>query len=479
MRKIFGILIALYIVLPLWSQTIEVDVLDINLLHQLRKNIDDVDSIVVADSTLMDSVLTEESFPLDTLFFANDTISISIENRDTIIVLDSLLDSVDSIAQDVDAILLELVARQSALLHAKDTIWEKYPHPLCMQLMYVPARFPSLTDTTKQNEYSIPAIRAKARRYITTHHVDFYVSVSDTNRLKQMVLEHLDVQRAIVKDLQEDRLDIERALKYKDSPWRHELNLSLQITQNYATDNWYQGGVNAFAMLAGVKGMLSYKKKNLSWESVGEWRAGVSTISGDSLRIVNTTDDVFRINSKFGYQIHKHWYISTIAEFRTNLMNNWRKNTRQVSASFLTPIRFTLGVGIDYKPIKGLDINISPATYKVVYAMKADPEQVDVTEFGIEAGKNMLNELGSAVRVDWKWRPLREIIIEANFYFFTNYKRVETELELDVDFIINRYLSAKIMLHPRYDSTVEVNPNRKTNIQFKEFISIGFSHTFR
>ena len=81
MRKIFGILIALYIVFPLWSQTMEVDVLDINLLHQLRKNIDDVDSIVVADSTLMDSVLTEESFPLDTLFFANDTISISIENR--------------------------------------------------------------------------------------------------------------------------------------------------------------------------------------------------------------------------------------------------------------------------------------------------------------------------------------------------------------------------------------------------------------
>ena len=132
MRKIFGILIALYIVLPLWSQTMEVDVLDINLLHQLRKNIDDVDSIVVADFTLMDSVLTEESFPLDTLFFANDTISISVENRDTIIVLDSLLDSVDSIAQDVDAILLELVARQSKLLHAKDTIWEKYPHPLCM-----------------------------------------------------------------------------------------------------------------------------------------------------------------------------------------------------------------------------------------------------------------------------------------------------------------------------------------------------------
>ena len=126
-----------------------------------------------------------------------------------------------------------------------------------------------------------------------------------------------------------------------------------------------------------------------------------------------------------------------------------------------------------------MDINISPATYKLVYALNANPEQVNVTDYGIEAGKNSLNELGSSVRIDWKWRPVREIIVEANFYFFTNYKRIETELEVDVDFIINRYLSAKVMLHPRYDSTVEIDPTRKTNIQFKEFISIGFSHTFR
>jgi hypothetical protein len=345
--------------------------------------------------------------------------------------------------------------------------------------MYVPAAFPSLSDTTQQNPYSIPAIRAKARRYITTHHADLYVSVSDTNRLKQMVLENLEVQRAIVKDIQEDRLDIERALKYNDSPWKRELNLSLQITQNYATENWYQGSVNAFAMLASAKGKLNYKKNNLSWESVGEWRAGVNTVSGDSLRIVNTTDDLFRINSKVGYQVHKHWYLSTMVEFRTNLMNNWKKNTNELSSAFMTPIRFTWGVGIDYKPIKGLDINISPATYKVVYALNANPEQVNVTDYGIEEGKDILSELGSSVRVDWKWRPLREVIIEANFYFFTNYKRIETELEVDVDFIINRYLSAKVMLHPRYDSTVEINPNRKTKIQFKEFISVGFSHTFR
>ena len=452
--------------LSIWAQ----DVMDISLLHTLVNDSNRVDTVAAVEPATSDS--------LSLLF--SDTVEMTIDQQDTVIVLHGLLDSLNApTTLDEDAILLELVARQSQLLHANDTIWDEYPHPLCMHLMYVPATFPSLSDTTKYDEYTIPAIRAKARRYITTHHAHFYTAISDTNRLKSMVLEHIEVQRAMVKDLEEDRMDIERAKRYQNSPWRKELNVSLQITQNYATENWYQGAANSFAMLASAKGKLSYKKDNYSWENVGEWRAGVNTVSGDSLRIVNTTDDLFRLNSKFGYQLHKHWYLSTNVEFRTNLMNNWRKNKYELASAFMTPIRFTWGVGIDYKPIKGLDVNISPGTFKMVYAMNADPAQVNVTDYGIEQGKNIMSEFGSSVRVDWKWRPLREIIVETNFYFFTNYKRIETELEVDVDFVINRYLSAKLMLHPRYDSTVEISENRKTKIQFKEFISIGFSHTFR
>lgn len=471
MKRVFYIFALLVCSLPIWSQTDDSEVLDINLLLNMAARPMGVDTL----SPVVNDALPTDTMPLLML----DTIAISVESQDTVIVVQNVVDSLAKDTMDWDAILLELVARQSELLHAKDTVWDKYPHPLCMYLMYVPTTFPSLSDTTKYNEYTVPAIRAKARRYITTHHANYYTAVSDTNRLKTMVLDHIDVQRAIVRDLEEDRLDIERALRYKNSPWRKELNLSLQVTQNYASENWYQGSANSFAMLASAKGKLNYKKDNISWENVGEWRAGINTVSGDSLRVVNTTDDLFRLNSKFGYQVHKCWYISSVAEFRTNLMNNWRKNKQELSAGFLTPARFTLGVGIDYKPLKGLDINISPGTYKAVYALNTNPDRVNVADYGIEVGKSALHEFGSSVRVDWKWQPLREIIVEANFYFFTNYKRVETELEVDVDFIINRFLSAKLMLHPRYDSTVEVSPDSKTKIQFKEFISIGFSHTFK
>lgn len=392
---------------------------------------------------------------------------------------------------DSDVLLLELVAQQGRELHRDtlvmhdsvvvvcDTMWKRYPHPLCLPLMYVPELLPSLSDTTPKNPYSIAAIRRNARRYITMYHADLYTAVSDPNRLKDVEIGHGKVQRAIVRDIQEDALDAARALRDMNSPWRRQANLSLQLTQNYATENWHQGAANAFAMLWAAKAFANYNKGNLSWENNAEWRVGVSTVSGDTLRKMNTTDDIFQIYSKFGYQVHKYWYVSMFADFRTNFFPNFQKNSNHLNTTFLTPIRYNMGLGIDYKPLKGLSVNISPVTYKLTYALNTDVERIDVNELGIETGSNMLNEVGSSVRVEWKWRPLREIELETKFYFFTNYKKVETELEIDVDFYINKYMSAKILLHPRYDGTVESTTDDKSRLQFKELISVGFAHTFR
>jgi hypothetical protein len=398
-----------------------------------------------------------------------------------------------SIAQtvDEDALLLELVAQQSRDLHRdsmvladsvvffSDTVWKYYPHPLCAPLMYIPAPMRSLTDTSSIDAYSIVAIRQRARQHITRNHADLYTAVSDPDRMHVLKIGKTKVQRAIVKKIERDKLDAARALRDMSSPWRKEANLSLQLTQNYATENWHQGAANAFSMIWCAKAFANYKKDNLSWENKAEWRLGLSTVSEDTLRKMNTTDDVFLIYSKLGYQLHRHWSISMFADFRTSLFPNFKKNTHAYNTTFMTPLRYSMGAGVDYKPMKGLTVNLSPMTYKIVYAMVNVPELVDVTEFGIEEGLNVLNEIGSSLRVDWKWRPLREIELETRFYFFTNYRQIETELEIDIDFIINKYMSAKLLLHPRYDGTIEGASSKKSQIQFKELISVGFAHTFR
>ncbi len=395
-------------------------------------------------------------------------------------------------AVDEDALLLELVAQQGRELHTQDTmivgdsvmilcdtIWDVYPHPLCMPLMFIPDPIRSLTDTTPVNPYSIASIRRKARVYIATHHADMYTSISDPNRMKKVEIGTGYIHRAIVKDVEEDRLDAARAYRDMHSPWRKEANISLQITQNYATENWHQGAANAFSMLWSAKAYANYKKENISWQNNAEWRVGLSTVSGDTLRKMNTTDDVLKLYSKLGYQVHSHWYVTVLADFKTNLFPNFRKNATSLKTTFLTPIRYSMGVGVDYKPIKGLSVNVSPATYKLVYVFVTDPDRINVTDFGVETGTNILNEVGSSLRVEWRWRPLREMDIETKFYFFTNYQKIETELEVDIDFIINKYLSAKLLLHPRYDGTIESVSDKQSKLQFKELISVGFSHTFR
>lgn len=401
---------------------------------------------------------------------------------------------------DEDDMLLELVSQQSKQLHEGDSLYTDgsglysygndgaytdedsahadYISPLCTPMLFVEEPIHSLNDTAKE-EVTIFTLRRDARRYITTHHADLYVGTYDPHLMEETEYEEIEIPRAIVKDLEADKMDIARAIKDRSSHWRKELNTSVQITQNYATNNWYQGEVNAFTMLTNIKGFINYKYKNFVWENSGEWRTGFSTVSSDTLRKINTTDDIFKLNTKVGYQVHKKWYLSLTGEFRTNFWNTWKKNTRTFSSSFLTPIRFTMGIGVDYQPVSGVTINLSPATYKMVYALRYDPDVVDVTEFGIASGENMLSEIGSSVRLDWKWKPLREIEMETKFYFYTNYKRIETELEVDFNFIINRYLSAKVMLYPRYDSSTEIKEGRKSKIQFKELISVGFSHTFR
>lgn len=391
---------------------------------------------------------------------------------------------------DDDSMLLHLIAEQSRDLHMRDTlflqdtmivfcdtIWKSYPHPLCVPLMYVPQAMPSLTDSTPNNPYSVESIRKNALRYILHNHADMFVSVSDPSRLEKLAIKGTKKNKAVIRNVEVEEVDKSKALKTQYSPWRKSATLSLQLTQNYATDNWHQGSANAFAMLWNAKAIVNYKSANISWENTLDWRVGASTVSQDSLRIVNTTDDKLQVYSKFGYQLHKKWYLSMYADFRTNLFPNFQKNSQMLNATFLTPIRYSMGVGVDCKVVKGLSINFSPVTYKMVYALNTNPECVNVTDFGIAEGTDMLNEVGSSLRVEWKWRPLREIELETKFYFFTNYKQVETELEIDVDFIINRYMSARLLLHPRYDGTIVSEEPQK--LQFKELISVGFAHTFR
>lgn len=285
------------------------------------------------------------------------------------------------------------------------------------------------------------------------------------------------IQKSWIKDTEEDKEDVRRALQDMKTPWRKDANILVQITQNYVTNNWYQGGTPSFAALSIIKGNIGYYSPKFTWENQGEWRWGMSTISGDTLRKLNTTDDKLRLYTKANYQIVKKMYASFSFEYEMQLFNTYKANLQEKKSAFASPIRLNLGLGVDYKPVDGLSILLSPLAYKMVYVN--DTVNINQKDFGVSEGNNILNDVGSSLRVEYIWKPVREVALDTKFYMYTNYSRVELDLQIDCDFIINRFLSARVTLHPRYDNTVIMEGKEKAQIQFKELVSFGFSHKFK
>ena len=351
---------------------------------------------------------------------------------------------------EMDALLLDLVNEQSEALHAADTI-----------------------DTlTLAERMRLDSIEREL------HEIDSLRNANEGLVLQTIAkVPTIEVEKSWVKDEVEDRNDLLQAIREMRSPWRREATLMAQVTQNYVTDNWYQGGSSSFAGLGIAKGQISYIRERFTWENTGEWRIGGSTVSADSLHKVNTTDDLFRIYSKANLRIVPKLFTSLSAEIETRLLPTYKSNSMELKSAPFSPFRFNAAFGIDYKPVKGLSISVSPVSYKVIHIM--DTVRVNPQDFGLDEHQRTQHNIGSSMRVEYLWKPVREVAIESKFYLYTNYQNVEVDLEVNCDFIINRFLSARLMLHPRYDSTVIKEGDTKAKMQFRELLSIGFSHRFR
>lgn len=264
--------------------------------------------------------------------------------------------------------------------------------------------------------------------------------------------------------------------KIKQTYWNRQATAILQFTQNYISNNWHQGGNNNIAILGGVNGRFNYdNKKNLQWENYAEWRLGFNSVEGDTTRFLNTSDDVIRATSKLGIKAGGNWFYSANMDFSTNFFNSYRGvNSKQVKATFLTPVRFNFGVGMDYKYKKLLSLYVSPLTYKFVYAN--DTLKVNQNSFGIPKGQKMLNQFGSSFTVRNSIAPSREVQIDSKLYFYTNYEKVEVDWEIVGNFTINRFLSTRLLVNPRYDNTVIMKKGEKAKVQVKELLTFGLSY---
>lgn len=263
--------------------------------------------------------------------------------------------------------------------------------------------------------------------------------------------------------------------KAKLGPWTHKANAYLQFSQNYVSSNWHQGGSDNLAILGTINGKLNYDdKKSIQWENSAEWRAGFNSIEGDTIRVLNTNDDIFRLYSKLGIKAGGSFFYSGLFDFSTPIFLTYKGvNSTVLKAAFMTPVRVNISAGLDYKYKKLLSVMVSPLSYKYIYL---NSPKVDPKLFGIKTGEDKLSEIGSSIRIQTNYSPSREMTFDSKFSFYTNYTKVEIDWEITGNFQLNRFLSTRVILNPRYDNTVILTAEEKAKLQFKELVTFGLSY---
>ncbi len=272
-----------------------------------------------------------------------------------------------------------------------------------------------------------------------------------------------------------------RELKRRN--WLHTIRTSLHFTQAYISDNWYQGGENNVNVLGNVQWDFNLNQTlhpKFLFENTMSYKLGIMTAHNDTLRGYAINEDNFQFNSKFGYKAVKNWYYSATLQFKTQFFNNYKSNTRTMTASFLSPGELNLGLGMTYnykdkESIKVFSLSVAPMSYNMKICR--DIDRLKPTSFGIDAGHHTKHSFGSNLEGKLTWRIRANITWTSRLYAFTNYEYVQGDWENTFDFSITRHLNTQIYTHLRYDKSHTYDPDWHY-WQFKEILSFGLTYRF-
>lgn len=266
---------------------------------------------------------------------------------------------------------------------------------------------------------------------------------------------------------------------YVEKPnfWKFSGDYSLQLFQNYVSDNWYAGGESNYSLITSVTLQANYNnKQRFQWNNKLEMRLGLQNSRGDTLHTVRASEDLIRYTSKLGLQASKHWYYTFQLIASTQFMRGLRSNDTRIYSRFLSPLYVNPSLGMDYKVnwFKGRltgSVHLAPIAYSLTYAR--DKELA--TRFGIDEGHHAKNDYGSEVTVDLVWQMAKDVRWKTRFYGYTTYHRMKMEWENTFTFVVNKYISTNLFLYPRFDDGVK-RDDKYGYFQFKEYVSLGFSY---
>ena len=267
------------------------------------------------------------------------------------------------------------------------------------------------------------------------------------------------------------------AISRRPNFWKFSGKVSLQLMQNYISDNWYQGGSSSNSMIYTSTFTANYdNKQKVQWDNKLEMNLGFLTNKDDQYHKIKTNTDLLRMTNKLGVRASGHWYYTVSLQSWTQFYRKYSNNSDYIYSDFMSPFESVLSIGMDYKQNKQkytLTLMLAPLSYDFIYVGR----HALTGRYGVPGSHHSYEKIGSNITCSIDWKIAKELSWSSRLYCFTNYKSVVAQWEHTFNFKINKFLSTKLYFYPRFDDSYHSDKSH-AKIQFKEYLSMGLDWGF-
>lgn len=272
----------------------------------------------------------------------------------------------------------------------------------------------------------------------------------------------------------------------KDTTWQAKTEFGINFNQGSFNTAWTGGGVNSISLGVFFNALREFKKGKHTWRNDLQSQYGIVKNAG--LQPRKSFDRLF-LDSKYGYELGKHWSLVGVINFQTQFARGYTFETRPDSgeirkkiSNFLAPGYLTEAIGIQYNPVPYFYMTFSPGALRQTFVIDDEVylNTPDQTNYGVPVGKKVRNEVALAqlianfdknltenINLKWRYQLFASNDKHRNTSFHTDHR-----LDASITAKIHKYFNVNVSAIMLYDD------DQIARVQWAQALSIGFLYKF-